>query len=259
MRDDPFRRHLDDYAAVGQDSAVPPMVHEIYRRGRRHQRIQVMTWSTVGVLTLVATFLAGMVVRDQTDPTVAGVAISTTSSPPTTAQFGAFPSTTAFPPTTVDPMFTTTSFDFTTTSFDFTTTTFSATTTTSGSSAGVPTLTGGKHASIIKSISGNSVTFDKVQFFRGSAATREAREDGKTTTNGWYMRNTNTGLRTLTANSNAKIQALRKTMGRTGSPNSLVTVTLSQLAAKVPTSPNSLFSITLSNGRIVSITEFNLS
>jgi hypothetical protein len=256
MRDDPFRRHLEDYAAVGQDSAIPPMVHEIYRRGRRHQRIQVMTWSVVGVLTLVATFLAGMVVRDQTDPTVAGVAVSTTT-PPTTA-FGGFPSeTTLVPPSTLDPgLFTSTS-GFTTTTFDFTTTS-STTSTTLGSSQGVEPLTSGSHPSIIKSISGSSVTFDKVQFFRGAAATREARKDSNSTTNGWYMRNTNLGLRTMTVNSGATIRATRRTMG-TGTSNQLITVTLSQLEAKVPTSSTTLFSISLTGGRISAITEVDLS
>jgi hypothetical protein len=261
MRDDPFRRHLDEYAAVGRDSAVPPMVHEIYRRGRRHQRIQVMTWGVVGVLTLIATFLAGMVVRDQTDPAVAGVALPTTTWPgatPTTQLGGFPPGTTLFPPSTLDPgLFTTTSFDFTTTSFDFTTTSF--TTTTTGSSAAVPTLTSGRHPSVIKSISGNSVTFDKVQFFRGAAATREARKDDRTPTNGWYMRNVNSGLRTLTVKSGARIQARRGTMGRSGDPNRLVTVTLSELAGKVPTSSTTLFAITLESGRIARITEYDLS
>jgi hypothetical protein len=256
MRDDPFRRHLDEYAAVGQDSAIPPMVHEIYRRGRRHQRIQVMTWSVVGVLTLVATFLAGMVVRDQTDPTVAGVALPTTSAPPTTA-FGGFPSeTTLVPPSTLDPgLFTTTS-DFTTTTFDFTTTS-STTSTTLGSSQGVPTLTSGSHPSVIKSISGSSVTFDKVQFFRGAAATREARKDGNSTTNGWYKRNTNLGLRTMTVNSGATIRATRRTMDRSGTASQLITVTLSELAGKV--SSTTLFSISLTGGRISAITEIDLS
>jgi hypothetical protein len=258
MRDDPFRRHLDEYAAVGRDSAIPPMVHEIYRRGRRHQRIQVMTWSVVGVLTLVATFLAGMVVRDQTDPAAAaGVAVSTTT-PPTTA-FGGFPSeTTLVPPSTLDPgLFTSTS-GFTTTTFDFTTTS-STTSTTLGSSQGVPTLTSGSHPSEIKSISGSSVTFDKVQFFRGTQATREARKDGNSTTNGWYIRNTNLGLRTMTVNSGATIRATRRTMGRTGTANQLITVTLSELGGKMPTSSKTLFSISLTSGRISAITEIDLS
>jgi hypothetical protein len=259
--DDPFRRHLDDYAAVGRDGAVPPMVHEIYRRGRRHQRLQTVTWGVVGVLTLIATFLAGMVVRDQTDPTAAG-AVATTTTPPTTTSnpLLAGPSTTdPFGTTTVDPFATTTtSFSYTTTTFSYTTTTFSyTTTTTSGAATYAPPLESGKHSVIITSISGRSVKFDKVDFFRGDAAAREARNDGRSVTNGYYIRNENPALRTFGASDSIKVQATNRTMDKSGSPGALSSVTLNQLAGKMPDS-STLFKITLSGGKITAITEYNL-
>jgi hypothetical protein len=254
--DDPFRRHLDDYAAVGRDGAVPPMVHEIYRRGRRHQRLQTATWGVVGVLTLVATFLAGMVVRDQTAPAVAGAAIPTTTAP-TSSLLELFPSpaptsTTLFPATTATfPSFTTAPYTYTTSSY--TTTSY---TTTTISTPSAPTLTSGRHSVIITSITGSQVRFDKVEFFRGADATREAAEDGRTTTNGYYIRNENPALRTHTATSSVKVQATNRTMGKTGSPGQLSTVTLAQLAPKV--SSTKLFRITLSSGMITAITEYYL-
>lgn len=259
--DDPFRRHLDDYAAVGRDGAVPPMVHEIYRRGRRHQRLQTVTWGVVGVLTLIATFLAGMVVRDQTDPAAAGVAIPTTTMPPATTSnplLGLGTSTTnPFGSTTLDPFATTTTlYSYTTSSYSYTTTTYSYTTTTTAAPY-APPLESGKHSVIITSISGRQVKFDKVEFFRGDAAAREASRDGRSVTNGYYIRNENPALRTFSAADGIRIQATNRTMDKSGSPGTLTTVTLNQLAGKMPDS-STLFRITLSSGKITAITEYNL-
>lgn len=265
MHDDPFRRHLDDYAAVGRDGAVPPMVHEIYRRGRRHQRLQTTTWGAVGVLTLAATFLAGMVVRDQTEPAAADAAIAptTTTMPATTSSLPVFdPFASSTTPTTfgTTTLYTTTSYPYTTGS-SYTTTSYTTTTSTRPPSTApfAPTLTSGKHSVILKSISGSSVKFDKVEFFRGEAAEREAAADRRRPTRGWYIRNENPALRTHTATSNVSILATNRTMGKTGEPGALTKVTLAQLDAKIPTSSQTLFRITLSSGRITAITEHDLS
>lgn len=259
--DDPFRRHLDDYAAVGRDGAVPPMVHEIYRRGRRHQRLQTVTWGVVGVLTLIATFLAGMVVRDQTDPLAAGAAIPTTTQPPSTTSPLLVPGTTATDPfgsTTLDPFATTTTlYSYTTSTYSYTTTTFSSYTTTTTAAPYAPPLDSGKHSVIITEISERQVEFDKVEFFRGDAAVREAREDGRSVTNGYYIRNENPALRTFSAANSITVQATNRTMDKSGTPGALTSVTLNQLAAKMPDS-STLFRITISSGKITAITEYNL-
>jgi hypothetical protein len=111
---------------------------------------------------------------------------------------------------------------------------------------------------VLEDITGSQVEFDKVEFFRGADATREAARDGRTPTRGWYIRNQNPALRTHTATSGVKVQATNKTMGKSGSPGALSTVTLAQLAAKIPTTGTSLFRITLSSGNITLITEYNL-
>jgi hypothetical protein len=115
-------------------------------------------------------------------------------------------------------------------------------------------LADGRHPVYIKTVdaSGQTITFDLIQFFLGDAATKAAAEDGEESPppNDYYIRNVNPRLRTLPVRAGAPITVNVLAAQETGSSTKDVPVTLDKLAGYFPNSGTPPFWITVSQGQV---------
>ena len=120
-------------------------------------------------------------------------------------------------------------------------------------------LADGRHPVYIKTVdaSGQTITFDLIQFFMGDAATKAAAEDGEESPppNDYYIRNVNPRLRTLPVRPGAPITVNVLAAGSTGSATKDVSVTLDELAGYFPNSGTSPFWITVDQGQVTKIAQ----
>ena len=115
-------------------------------------------------------------------------------------------------------------------------------------------LADGRHPVYLKTVdaSGQTITFDLIQFFMGDAATRAAAEDGEESPppNDYYIRNVNPRLRTLPVQAGAPITVNVLAAQETGSSTKDVPVTLEKLASYFPNSGTPPFWITVAQGQV---------
>jgi hypothetical protein len=115
-------------------------------------------------------------------------------------------------------------------------------------------LADGRHPVYIKTVdaSGQTITFDLIQFFMGDAATKAAAEDGQESPppNDYYIRNVNPRLRTLPVQAGAPITVNVLAAQETGSSTKDVPVTLDKLASYFPNSGTPPFWITVAQGQV---------
>jgi hypothetical protein len=120
-------------------------------------------------------------------------------------------------------------------------------------------LVDGRHPVIIKTVDPDRrrVTFDLIQFYQGDQATTEAAKDHQESPppNDYYIRNTNSRLRTLPVRSDATITCNTLTAGYTGSATKNVRVPLDRLAIVLPRGGGGVFWITVRHDQVVKIAE----
>ncbi len=120
-------------------------------------------------------------------------------------------------------------------------------------------LVNGRHPVIIKTVDPDrrTITFDLIQFYQGDDATREAAKDHQESPppNDYYIRNTNSKLRTLPVRSDATITCNTLTAGYTGSATKDVRVPLDRLAIVLPRGGAGPFWITVRHDQVMKIAE----
>lgn len=122
-----------------------------------------------------------------------------------------------------------------------------------------PPLADGRHPVYLSAADGanGTVTVDVVQFFTGTAATMAATEDGAAEVpppNDYWVRNRESGLRTLSLAPDARITVNTLAAQETGSSRKDLEITLAKLAG-YPNLVGRLFWVTASGGTLTVIAE----
>jgi hypothetical protein len=119
-------------------------------------------------------------------------------------------------------------------------------------------LADGRHPVHLKTVNPDRrrVTFDLVSFFTGEAAAEAAKEDGQESPppNDYYIRNTNSRLRTLPVRQGAPVTVNVLASSQTGNSTRNVTVSLDRLA-RYQNLDRALFWITVRDGQVTRLAE----